>query len=370
MQNQDETVEVTPEPSGDYQKNNIRTLEESMPAETVSEQNSSPETPKKRMGWGRRIILGILVFILIVVLGGAIGYGRAIIQRVQQEERMIATAVYDQFLLGIVNMERGEYELARQRFEYILQLDPGHTQAAELLTEALLHLGETSELPTPRPSPTTAPTPDTRNQEEIFVAALALRDAKQWDALIASLDTLRIADYEYKTIEVDGLYYIAYRNRGIFRIVNDANLEGGIFDLTRAEAFGPLDIEASNYRVWAEKYITGTSFWGVDWTQVLYYFDDLAVSAPNLRDSSFLTSLDRQATARVEKYTEFLVTAGYRFNQGKYCEAYDLYNEASLYIILDDANLQRFEAAKNSCLGIPPTATATPEGTTEETPEP
>jgi tetratricopeptide (TPR) repeat protein len=360
MQNQDETIKVTPESSGDYQKNNIRSLEESM-----AEQNSSQETPKKRMGWGRRIILGILAFILIVLLGGAIGYGRAIMQRVQQEQIMIETAVYDQFLLGIVNMERGEYELARQRFEYILQLDPDHAQAAELLTESLLHLGETSEIPTPRPSPTVAPTQDTRNQEEIFAAALALRDVQNWDALIETLDNLRVADYQYKTVEVDGLYYIAYRNRGIYRIVNEGNLEGGIFDLTRAEAFGPLDVEASNYRVWAEKYVTGISFWGLDWSQVLVYFNDLAVSAPYLSDSSQLTSLDRQATAQVEKYTEFLVTAGYRFNQGRYCEAYDLYSEASIYIALDEASMQRFEVAKNNCLGIAPTATATPEETTE-----
>jgi tetratricopeptide (TPR) repeat protein len=310
--------------------------------------------------------LGILTFILIVVIGGAIGYGQAIYQRIQQEQTMIETAVYDQFLLGIVNMERGEYELARQRFEYILQLDPGHTQAAEMLTESLLHLGETSSIPTPRPSPTIAPTQDTRNQEEIFASALALRDAQNWDVLIETLDNLRIADYQFKSVEVDGLYYIAYRNRGIYRIVNEGNLEGGIFDLTRAEGFGPLDVEASNYRLWAEKYVTGVSFWGLDWTQVLYYFNDLAISAPYLSDSNFFTSLDRQATAQVEKYNQFLVTAGYRYTQGKYCEAYDLYNEASIYIVLNAANMQKFEISMNNCLGITPTEA--PQAT--ETPEP
>lgn len=363
MQNQDETIKLNPEGSGEGQKLNNNSPAESMPNEKGSQPDHHLESPQKQKRWGRRITLGILTFILIVVIGGGIGYGRAIYQRIQQEQIMIETAVYDQFLLGIVNMERGEYELARQRFEYILQLDPGHTQAAQMLTESLLHLGETSSLPTPRPSATAAPTEDSRNQEEKFSAALAFRDAKNWDALIETLDNLRVADYEFRSVEVDGLYYIAYRNRGIHRIANEGNLEGGIFDLTRAEAFGPLDVEASNYRLWAEKYVTGVSFWGLDWSQVLYYFNDLALSAPYLSDSNLLTSLDRQATAQVEKYSQFIITAGYRYNQGKYCEAYDLLNEASLYIILDESKLQTLETAKNNCLGIAPTEV--PEETTE-----
>lgn len=366
MQNQDETIEIIPESSGDDQQNENASLVETMPVKTKVEQDLPQEgTPKKRKRWGRRIFLGLLTFILIVAIGGAIGYGRAIYQRIQQENIMIETAVYDQFLLGVVNMERGEYELARQRFEYILQLDPEHEQAAAMLTEALLHLGETSDIPTPRPNPTASPTPDTRNQEEIFASALALRDAQDWDALIETLDVLRVSDYEFKSVEVDGLYYIAYRNRGVKRITQEGNLEGGIFDLTRAESFGPLDVEASNYRLWAEKYVTGVSFWGVDWNEALNYFNDLAISAPYLSDSNYLTSLDRQATAQVEKYSQFLVTAGYRLNQGKYCDAYDLYNEASLYIVFDAATMEKFERSKNECLGIAPTEEPQPTETTE-----
>ena len=283
--------------------------------------------------------------------------------RVNEEKAMVSTAVYDQFLLGIVNMERGEYELARQRFEYILQLDPEHKEAAVLLTEALLHLGETASIPTPRPIPTAVPTLDLRGQDEIFASALAMRDIEDWDGLISTLDNLRVADSTYKAVKVDGLYYIAYRNRGIKRIGVEGNLEGGIFDLTRAEAFGPLDVEAYNFRTWAEKYLTGVSFWELDWNQVLVYFNELAISAPYLSDSSYLTSLNRQATAQVELYAQYLVTAGYRYTQGKYCDAYDLYNEASIYVVLDARDRERFEISKNECLGItPPEA---PESTAE-----
>jgi tetratricopeptide (TPR) repeat protein len=300
---------------------------------------------------------------VVVVLGGALGYGFAIRERIRQEDSVRSTAVHDQFLLGIINMERGEYEIARQRFEYILQLDPSHAGAAEKLTEALLHLGNSASIPTQRPSATPVPTPDTRGQEEIFASALAYRNIQDWDTLIVILDNLRTSDPSFRSIEVDGLYYIAYRNRGMRRIQIEGNLEGGIFDITRAEAFGPLDVEARNYRLWAEKYLTGVSFWGVDWEQVLVYFNELAISAPNLRDSSYLTSLDRQATAQVELYSQYLVTAGYRMTQGKYCEAYDLYSEAAVYIALDENSLRNYETARNECLGIEPTET--PQETTE-----
>ncbi|MEN8240983.1 MAG: hypothetical protein ABFS17_03595 [Chloroflexota bacterium] len=363
MQNQDETIKTTPESSNDDQLNKNSTqagpAEGNPPAAPPEEMGEKPEKPakpaRKGKGRGRKIGLGLAAFLVIVLLGGAVGYAWAIYERVQTEQTMISTAVYDQFLLGIVNMERGEYELARQRFEYILLLDPEHSEAAALLIEALTHLGETASIPTPRPIPTAAPTLDMRGQEEIFSSALAYRDSQDWNSLIAALDNLRLADSTYKTIEVDGLYYIAYRNRGMQRIGTEGNLEGGIFDLTRAEAFGPLDVEANNFRTWAEKYQTGISFWGLDWNQVLVYFNDLAISAPYLSDSSYLTSLNRQATAQVELFTQYLVTAGYRFTQGKFCDAYDLYNEASIYIALDASQLHNFEISKNQCLGIPPT---------------
>ena len=354
MSNQDDTVKIYP----DLENQDLENAESSSESVSPPEPNESAPLKKKRR-WGRRILLGLLIFILVVGIGGGLGYGIAIRDRIHQEQAAISTEVYNQFLLGIVNMERGEYEIARQRFEYILELNPNHTEAASMLTEALLHLGESSTVPTPRPSATLAPTADSRGQADIFNSALAYRDAEDWNSLINTLDTLRTTDPNYKPVEVDGLYYIAYRNRGIHRIAAESNLEGGIFDITRAEAFGPLDVEANNYRKWAEDYLTGVSFWGVDWAQVLTYFNQLALSAPYLSDSSLLTSLDRQATAQSQLYSQYLTTAQYRMNQGKYCEAYDLYNEASLYIVFDQNTQQNFEFARDKCLGIPPTAAPT-----------
>ena len=186
--------------------------------------------------------------------------------------------------------------------------------------------------------------------------------------MLDTLDSLRIQDPSYSAVQLDGLYYLAYRNRGLQRIQQEGNLEGGIFDLNRAELFGPLDIDARNYREWATKYITGVSFWEIDWNEVVNYFGPLAISAPYLSDSSFFTSQDRLATAQVEVNYEILNRARARYTGGKWCDAYDLFNQAAAYLQLTNDDLEKFQTAKNRCLGVPPTEAPTSEPT--ETPTP
>lgn len=345
-------------------------------------ESQEPENPttKKRRPILRVVLLGLLAVLVLGALGGLGGYMTALSDREENETRIISTEVTDQFLLGLVAFERGSYEVARQHFEYILKLDPNNTAAAEKLTATLLKLNETDALPTAAPTATLTPTPDSRSQDELFNVALSFRDQKDWTALMNTLDTLRAKNPEYKTVEVDGLYYLAYRNRGLQRIQVEGNLEGGIFDLNRAELFGYLDAEAINYRTWAARYITGVSFWGIDWQEVINYFSPLVLSAPYLSDSNYFTAQDRLATAQVEINYEALNSARLRYNQKDWCEAYDLYTQASAYIQLEETDIARFQDAMNKCFGIEPTSeggdTPTEAPTTEggdtptETPTP
>jgi len=333
--------------------------------EIQAEPDDTEGKPRRRIG--RLVALGLLAVIILGVLGGLGGYYTAIQDREQQAESIVSTEIADQFLLGLIELERGQYEVAMQRFEYILRIDPGNTAAAEKLTETILRMNEADLLPTAAPSPTPSPTPDSRNQAELFSQALAYRDQQNWDALLDTLDTLRIQDPSYNAVELDGLYYVAYRNRGVQRIRNEGNLEGGIFDLNRAELFGPLDIDARNYREWSSKYITGVSFWGIDWKEVINYFGPLAISAPYLSDSDFFTAQDRLATAQVEVNYEILTRARARYAGAKWCDAYDLFNQAATYIQLTQDDLDKFQIAKDRCLGVPPTETLSGEST--EAPE-
>jgi tetratricopeptide (TPR) repeat protein len=361
MQNKDETSKPPVKSEDETEIQDIEQVDG-----TDGDQQTEEHGKKPRRRIGRLVALGILGIIVLSALGGLGGYLTAIQDREQHAESIISTEVADQFLLGLIRFERGQYEIALQHFEYVLQIDPDNTAAAEKLTETIIKLGEKNELPTAIPTPTLTPTPDRRGLEELFTTAQRLRDESNWSILIDTLDTLRKQNPEYNAVEVDGLYYLAYRNRGVERIRIQGNLEGGIFDLNRAELFGPLDVEASNYREWATKYITGTSFWGIDWEQVINYFGPLAVSAPYLSDSNAFTSQDRLATAQVEFNLSILARARSRYAGGKWCDAYDLYNQAGAYIQLGADDLSKFEYAKNQCLGIPPTETPGPEPT--ETP--
>lgn len=312
-------------------------------------------TPKKRRPFIRIILLGLLAVLVLGALGALGGYLTALSDREENQARIVSTEVADQFVLGLVAFGRGSYEVARQHFEYILKIDPNNAAAAEKLTETLLKLNETDALPTTAPTPTLTPTPDTRSQDELYNLALSYRDQEDWTALLETLDTLRVKNPDYKTVEIDGMYYLAYRNRGLYRIQVEGNLEGGIFDLNRAELFGYLDAEATNYRTWAARYITGLSYWGIDWQEVINYFSPLVLSAPYLSDSNYFTAQDRLATAQVEINYDTLNSALLRYNQKDWCEAYDLFNQAGAYIQLGEADLAKFQDAKNKCFGIEPT---------------
>jgi tetratricopeptide (TPR) repeat protein len=329
----------------------------------LAEKEPAEKTPRKRTL--RIVLLGLIAIIILGALGSLGGYWVAINDRKANQNRIISTEVADQFLLGLIAFNREQYEVARQHFEYILKIDPQNSAAADQLTQTILKMNQANIPPTERPTATLTPTLDTRDQEELFAAALALRDQQNWDALLETLDSLRIRVPDYKAVEVDGMYYLAYRNRGMHRITVEGNLEGGIFDLNRAELYGLLDVDAANYRNWASKYITGVSFWQVNWEQVVNYFGPLAISAPYLSDSSRFTAQDRLATAQVEVNLQVLTTARNRYMQDKWCDAYDLFSEASQYIQLQQSDLEKLEDAKNQCFGIPPTPEATPTATPE-----
>jgi tetratricopeptide (TPR) repeat protein len=350
MDNLDETTPI--ETGGDE----TQKIEAIRPEENGGE-NGKPK-PRRRIV--RMILLGLAAVLVLGALGSLGGYLAAIQDRERHQSAIVSTEVTDQFLLGLIEFERGQYELARQRFEYIMRIDPGNTAAAEKLTETILKLNQNSAPPTEVPTPTVSPTPDIRSQEELFQAALQYRNVQDWDNLLTTLDSLRFKDPSFNSVQVDGMYFLAYRNRGMQRITVQGNLEGGIFDLNRAELFGPLDVDARNYREWASKYITAVSFWEVDWNEVVNYLGPLAISAPFLSDSNFFTVQDRLATAQIEVNYQILTTARSRYAGQKWCDAYDLYTQASAYIQLPAGDAEKLEDARNRCFGIEPTPEVTP----------
>jgi len=325
---------------------------------------SSEARKPRRWVW---VLGGILVLLLMTASGGYAGYRTALNERLDKEAANVAMVALSQFQLGLDDLEAGRYETARDRFEYVIELDPSFPGAAEKLSEALLAMAMVNT-PTPRPTPTIeiTPTPDLRSAEELFDTAVQHLRNREWDLTIQTLDRLRQEDLSYRTLDVDGMYYIALRYRGVEKIIYQGNLEGGMYDLSLTENFGPLDHEANGYRNWARMYVSGASFWEIDWERVLSYFSQIYPALPNLRDGSNMTAVERFRRASIA-YGDQLMQAD------EACAAVDHYNNA-LSITEDPEVRSKLDAAVNACRPPEPTArpvenTPTP-GVTEITPTP
>lgn len=287
-----------------------------------SNDETLPPGGEQRRGrsWFFWAVIGILTLLVIAILSAFGGYRSAIGERNSYKATQNAGDAETQFLLGMEDMQAGRYELARQRFEYVIQLNPYFPGIQDRLAEVLLKL-RTTATPTSAPTPTLTPTQDLRGRDELYDGARSMLMSGDWSNAIDTLLTLRKRYPDYNAVKVDGMLYVALRNRGVDKIAVEADLEGGMYDLTLAEKFGPLDAEATNWRSWAELYRLGAGFWDIDWGQAVYYFAQLATAAPNLRDGSGLTARDRYREALLG-YGDWLV------QRGEWCLAAEQYELA------------------------------------------
>jgi tetratricopeptide (TPR) repeat protein len=368
--------------------NDFRTLE-STPREleqTVGEDNSISETQpaqindedfsippdmpdlpegkkRSRRLWIFWAFLGVLLLVLIA--GGSVyaGYNSAIDQRTHYESTLVAGETSNQYVLAQQDIALGNFDRARQRLEYIIKIDPNYPNVSEQLTFVLTQQRITAS-PTLAPTPTLTPTPDYRGRDELFGQAQNLLIARDWTGAIETLLLLRKNFPDFMVVKVDGMLFIALRNRGIDKIAQSHDLEGGNYDLTLAERFGPLDAEARNWRDWAELYIRGASFWGVDWGQSVNYFSQLAAAAPNLSDIAGWTASNRYLDALLG-YGDWLAA------KSEWCDAQTQYDTYMTLLANPQVEPTAVFAAEQCAQGVSPEATpeVTPGGEVVITPE-
>ncbi len=313
---------------------------------------------KKFPGWLAWVVL--IIFVAAGVMGG---YSSGMNQRYAAQNTLVTGQYQEQFQLGVEAVNAGQYEVARQHFEYIIQHYPDYPGVKSAYADLIMHM-QITPTATITPSPTITPTPDTRSIDQIYANVVALLSApgtdlcaRNWDDIITRLDSLRKADITYHAAEVDGFYYTALRSRGICKIYPQSyepntscaslniNLEGGIYDLTQAERFGPLDSNASALRTWARIYITGASFWNQDWVQAQNYFSQVMAALPQLADSSCTTATERWRQATLG-YAQELV------DKADYCGAEKQF--ITLFTLDSPKNVTVFPTAteiKNICSG-------------------
>jgi hypothetical protein len=212
----------------------------------------------------------------------------------------------------------------------VAQIAPGFPGITQKLTQVMVVLTHTDVPPTAVPvatkPPLLTPTPDTRGVEDLIKQAQDNLRNKDWDAAIATLDNIRNIDPTYRVVDVDGMYYIALRFRGMDKILKNGSLEGGAYDLAQAESFAPIDHEADSYRTWSALYLQGAAYWGIDWVKVIDNFGNIMQSLPGLRDGSGMTAGERYRIALL-RYGDQLAAAGDWCNAQKQYEAAQQVNQ-------------------------------------------
>jgi tetratricopeptide (TPR) repeat protein len=213
--------------------------------------------------------------LLAITIGGVTGYFQGAEVAVAEQGTQSAQSIVEQFDLGVTDILEGRYELARQRFEYILSIDPAYPGAAELLDQALQAMNVPTATPSPTPIPASpSPTLDVSSLDGLYSQAQALFDQGDWTGCLRALLAMRARDPAYRLGEVNSIMASALRNRGVEKILQGF-LEQGIYDLTLAERFGPLDGQAASWRETARFYQLANSYIGLDWPTATGYFASL-----------------------------------------------------------------------------------------------
>ena len=323
-----------------------------------STESTQPNQPVAKSRRGRTILFSALGLIAILAIAVLAGYSSGIGVRQQNESTVIMQQLGDQYQNALIDIEFGRYEIAKQRLEWIISHNPTFPGAQEKLTEVLV----LSNQPAPTLTPSLTPTPDFTGAQDAFTRAQQLIAAQDWPGAIGALDQMRKYDPNYNTSLVDGMYYFALRNYGYDLITKQGNLEGGIYQLTLAERFGPLDRDSNGLREGARYYLIGASFWELNWKEAVSYFDQVYRGWGGLWDGT-MTSSQRFWTASM-RYGDEL------FAQEQYCEALAQYENAKAIAELDQDAAGNYDDAYTGCYPATPTVdlALTPTVGTPETP--
>lgn len=309
----------------------------------------------KKVRHGKWVWLGILMMLVITAIGVGVGYKLAMDVRSKEEITQRLELATTQFVMAEEDQKAGNLNMARQRFEYVLQVYPEYPGLEEKLTEVMIAINlvqpeaPTSEA-TPAPIVTSVPTKDTRVVSELYAQARAQYSAGDWQGLLATINQMRNIDPSYEPLAVDGMYYYALRNNGILKI-QQGHQEVGLYYFAMAERIAPLDAEVESPRVWAQMYEIAGSWYGISYTKSAELFYTLSQQMPNMVDTSGITARQRYVGS-LEGIGDNLMKAL------DYCNAAVQYTSAK-DIISNEKLLVKLQQAQDFCANPPATPTPT-----------
>ena len=322
--------------------------------------NEGKPHKKRRSKW---VWLGVLLFVLFIAAGVFLGYRNGVQRRLANEKTLLMEQISLQLEWTYKDMDAGRYENAKARLEYIIEKYPEFPGVADLMTQVIGKLNEPAPTPTPIAIATVEPgvtvTPDVRGAEEKFAQLTQHINNQEWDLAVQTVQSLKESNFDYRTIEVDGLYFIALRNRGIQRIWA-GELEQGMYDLSVAAELGALDSQAAGAESWATTYLTGASFWDVNWPGAVEIFGQLYAQMPYFSDSTGMTTAERYRIALYRLGDQFAA-------QGDYCNASSYYSQS--LAVGGDLDIQVTATAYAEACANPVTTPEPPQDVTPTPPE-
>lgn len=321
-----------------------------------STESDSQEVPKGlAFEPGRRRLFRIIGFgliglsILLAIYGTVvyIAFERGQALSVENARQALEEEIERQMTNARQDVEDGNYSLALRRLDWIMARQPEVPGLEALQQEARAGM-ESRLAPTPAPTPSRTPLteefPDElKDPSETFSNLQKIAEEADWQMAVEEITAFQAQYPDFRRREIDILLYNAYVNLGS-NLLTGNQVELGLFYLAQAETLGDLPADIQDERTWAELYLAGIGFYGVDWATTIFYFRDLCAAAPFYQDAC--------ATLR-----EALVAYGdqYAFNLD-WCPAEALYNEA---VSLTNQTLlaAKLREAKSNCLLATPTPT-------------
>lgn len=325
----------------------------------------SGQTPKKNnfQKYKPFLILFILLSVLFlsIVLSSLLGYRQGTAFQNQNATLISRTALEQEYERGLSDMSAGNYYIAMQRFEYIFSQDPTYNLALDRWVEIQVIMNSTSTPTLLPPTPTLTAIPNGLSVEELYNMALSQIINQNWAGALEALSGIRNANPDYRVTEVDGMIYLALRNQGAIMILEQGRFEEGLYHFTLAEQFGPIDIEAENYRGWARLYLQGNGFWMAYPDIAAFYYGQLSGLVPNLSDSSGMTAFYRYWASLIQ-YAEQLA------GEEDWCGSDQQYLIADAAAGFDDNIRATAIIVQENCYALTPSPTPTMTSTLTVTP--
>jgi hypothetical protein len=170
--------------------------QENAQATPAAELSSTEETAQPKR---RRLLYVFIIYAAAMLIVGTLAYVQGRNINTETQDAAVSHALYEQFELGLADLEAGRFELAKQRFEAIIRYDPAYPGAEDMLVEALVFLNVPTITPTALPTATPDPSPP----DQMLVQAEDAIAESDWETAINKSLALRAKDPTFESARVD-----------------------------------------------------------------------------------------------------------------------------------------------------------------------